>query len=321
MKEEITIAGMKVGLRLLGKGELKGIPIDAALGYHFYEAQFRGYPFLLLEARSQRKLSPLQYFRLAGHIQTIKGLPCVFLFQSLPTYERNRLIERGVYFVAGEKYVFLPFLLVNAREGKAVKTDKLLPAAQYLLLHHLQVRDLSGESLMTLEQILPYKYVTLSRAVRQSEAMGLLESHAGAAREKILHFPLNKERLWDDAEPLMQNPVKVVHFADEKPDGGLLGGINALAHYSSLNPEDCPAYAISEEQFRRLRKEGRLQGLNPIEGNVKIEVWKYPPIPMGQQAGLKVVDKLSLYLTLKDEQDPRVEKELEHLMQTIWSKD
>lgn len=320
MKENITMAGIKVGLRLLEKGELKGIPIDAALGYHFYEAQFSGHPFLLLEAKNQRKLAPLQYLRLAGHIQAIKGLPCVFLFQSLPTYERNRLIERGVYFVVGDKYVFLPFLLVNAREAKAVKTDKLLPAAQYLLLYHLQVRDLTGESLMTLEQILPYKYVTLSRAVRQAEAMGLLECHAGAAGEKILHLLPDKEQLWLEAEPLMRNPVKTIHFVDEKPDGSLLCGINALAGYSSLNPEDCPAYAISEEQYRKLKKEGRLQGLNPVEGNVKIEVWKYPPIPMGQQGDTKVVDKLSLCLTLKNEQDPRVQKELEHLMRTIWSK-
>lgn len=321
MKEGITIAGIKVGLRLLGKGELKGIPIDAALGYHFYEAQFRSYPFLLLEAKKQRKLSPLQYLCLAEHIQAIKGLPCVFLFQSLPTYERNRLIERGVYFVVGDKYVFLPFLLINAREEKEVKSDKLFPAAQYLLLYHLQVRDLTGESLMTLEQKLPYKYVTLSRAVRQVEAMGLLECRAGTAGEKILHFPPDKEQLWMDAEPLMQNPVKAIHFAVEKPDGSLLCGINALAGYSNLNPEECPAYAISEEQYRKLKKEGRLRGLNPVEGNVKMEVWKYPPIPMGRQGDTKVVDKLSLYLTLKNEQDPRVEKELEHLMQTIWSKE
>lgn len=209
-KEGITIAGINVGLRLLGKSELKGIPIDAALGYHFYEAQFRGYPFLLLEAQDQRKLSPLQYLRLAGHIQAIKGLPCVFLFQSLPTYERNRLIERGVYFVMGDKYVFLPFLLVNTREEKVVKTDKLLPAAQYLLLYHLQVRDLTGESLMTLEQKLPYKYVTLSRAVRQAEAMGLLECHAGVAGEKILHFPPGNEQLWMDAELLMQIVLQTI---------------------------------------------------------------------------------------------------------------
>ena len=44
-----------------------------------------------------------------------------------------------------------------------------------------------------------------------------------------------------------------------------------------------------------------------IEDIQRIEIWKYPPIPMEEE----FVDKLSLYLTLKDDVDPRVEKELE----------
>ena len=39
-------------------------------------------------------------------------MPCVFLFENLATYERNRLIARGVHFIVSGKYVFLPFYLL-----------------------------------------------------------------------------------------------------------------------------------------------------------------------------------------------------------------
>lgn len=48
----------------------------------------------------------------------------------------------------------------------------------------------------------------------------------------------------------------------------------------------------------------------------KIEVWKYSPQMDLQQD--EYVDKLSLYLSLVNENDPRVEKELETLINEIW---
>jgi hypothetical protein len=43
-----------------------------------------------------------------------------------------------------------------------------------------------------------------------------------------------------------------------------------------------------------------------------LEVWNYPSLSQDY------ADPISLYLTLKDEKDPRVEKELELMISKIW---
>ena len=50
------------------------------------------------------------------------------------------------------------------------------------------------------------------------------------------------------------------------------------------------------------------------EGRFRIEVWKYPPIGSGT-----CVDKLSLALSLQENKDERVQKEIELMINAIWS--
>lgn len=72
-------------------------------------------------------------------------------------------------------------------------------------------------------------------------------------------------------------------------------------------------YAMDESEFRSAELSGLFRNLNQIEGETKIEVWKYPPI-----APNNVVDKLSLFLTLRGDKDPRVEKELGLMISKLW---
>ena len=55
---------------------------------------------------------------------------------------------------------------------------------------------------------------------------------------------------------------------------------------------------------------------NDIEGRYTIEIWKYPTC-MPHQPNTKIVDKLSLYLSMKDDPDARIEKELEELIENM----
>lgn len=54
--------------------------------------------------------------------------------------------------------------------------------------------------------------------------------------------------------------------------------------------------------------------VNPIEGDCCVETWQYPPIPTDK----RYVDKLSLALSLRDNHDPRVEKEVELMIEQLW---
>jgi hypothetical protein len=71
--------------------------------------------------------------------------------------------------------------------------------------------------------------------------------------------------------------------------------------------------AIWDKQFQSSNQ------YNEIEGNYRIEIWKYPTTMPCQSNG-RIVDKLSLYLSMKDEPDARIEKELELLIEEMkWT--
>ena len=57
--------------------------------------------------------------------------------------------------------------------------------------------------------------------------------------------------------------------------------------------------------------------INSWDGAYKIEVWKYPPIIADEG----FVDRLSLALALKNDEDPRVHKEVERIIEETWFKD
>ena len=314
--KEVIIAGQSISLRILNRNELKGIYTDALIRYTFYEAAFQGNRFILLEPNNNVRQKPLQYKTTADIIQAKIHLPCVFLFDTLAYYERNRLIERGVYFIVSKKFVFLPFLLINAKAGKGVDTGKMLPAAQYIVLYHLQRGDLNGYTLAGLSKELPYEYVTVSRAVRQLEAMSLIETKVDATGTKMIYFMSNNDLLWKTAEPLFSSPVKKRYYADENITSGIVSGVSALSHYSSLNPDEQICYAFDSVTFKALDL-NNIKGLNTQDGPVVLEIWRYPPLVPSGNTEKRYVDKLSLYLSLRNEKDPRIEKELEIMLKSM----
>jgi hypothetical protein len=79
-------------------------------------------------------------------------------------------------------------------------------------------------------------------------------------------------------------------------------------HYSHLNPEQYGSVAIWDRDFQAEDK------YNEIEGNYRIEIWKYPTTMLNQPNG-GIVDKLSLSLSMKGDPDARIEKELELLIE------
>lgn len=115
--------------------------------------------------------------------------------------------------------------------------------------------------------------------------------------------------------PYLMSPVKKTVYSDELgKEPFYVGGISALSHYSFLNPDDQTTLAVWERDFVPGNRSYREWGSQDFK--YKIEIWKYPP-EMGIGQG-EYVDRLSLYLSLQEDNDPRVEKELENIIDEIW---
>ena len=104
---DITIAGRNVSLQLRGKERMKGVTIGDALAYRFYDGEYQGMPLLFAEPKGP-VASPRNLALTADKISASMGLPVVYLLPSAPAYQRQRLIDRDVYFVVSAKYAHLP---------------------------------------------------------------------------------------------------------------------------------------------------------------------------------------------------------------------
>ena len=111
----IKIAGIKIPLKERGKSNLKGITVDDSVRYYFYDFSFQGELLLLLVSKFSKE-TPLQYQRRAARLSVTLGVHIVFYFDHLDFYEKKRLLEKGVYYVAGEDNAFLPTLLTTPEE-------------------------------------------------------------------------------------------------------------------------------------------------------------------------------------------------------------
>ena len=311
---EVKVAGKALVLSPMKKEELKGIPIDTKLRFQFYRAIFNENFFCLLETKKEENHASVDCLRLAERLKNILNLPVVFLFRNLQFVERNRLIDRGVYFIVSDKFAFLPFLIINYKETVRKKAEELSSVAQYILLYHLQIDDMNGWSMADMGEELPYTYVTISRAFKNLEELHLCKIELDENRVKRIFFEGTKKEVWERSLPYLKDPVKKkLYFDDIATDSTFTeGGITALAHYTSLNPDETKTYVMDAKRYKDLQHNSIFVNQNDIEGNICIEIWNYPPLCQDY------ADPLSLYLTLRDDRDPRTEKELEIMINKLW---
>lgn len=305
---EITIAGQQIELRNLSKQDQKGLWLELIANFNMMQFEFNGQVMLLLVAKGNVNYTNVQRRKISERIESVKHIPAVFYFDNLLTYERDRLVEQGVYFVVADKFAFVPTLIINRRSTKSEIKESFYPSTQYILLYHLQIKSLDGLLLKELEDMVPYKYKTISKSLKQLEALGLVR--LDGSRNKKLVFELSGKELWDKASTNLIDPIKSIEYTSDVFPKGDIGGISALSHYSMLAPEDVPTRVISVDWVREHRSS--LPELHSFEDTQRIEIWKYPPL-----GTFGYVDKLSLFLTLKDDNDPRVEKEIEIMMNEI----
>ena len=317
--KEIAILGRPIQLQERSKAQMEGATIGDLLTYKFYDGEFHGMPLLFAEPKG-KVATPRCLSVTANNLTSLLQLPIVFLLPACPAYERQRLIDKDVYFVVSEKYVHLPMLLANERVRKTKQAKTLTPVAQYLLLYHLQIGSIEEMAARDIEGKIPYSYASITLGLTCLEDLGLCKKVTEASKRKVIHFDMKGMNLWEQAQPFLVNPVEERIYCD-----GLLSddsfpecGINALAHYTRLNPDPERTIMMSVKQLRNFKSSEALVRPNEFDGNIIIEAWKYPPVTA---TGVKAewVDRLSLAISLREDEDPRVEGEVERLInETEW---
>lgn len=319
--KDIVILGRPVQLQERSKAQMKGATIGDSLTYKFYDGEFHGMSLLFAEPKG-KVATPHSLSVTASKLISLFQRPTVYILPACPAYERQRLIDKDVYFVVSDKYVHLPMLLANERIRKTRQAKTLTPVAQYLLLYHLQIESIEGMAARDIEGKIPYSYASITLGITCLEDMGLCQKISDGSKRKVIHFDKKGKKLWEQALPLLLNPVEERIYCDDliSDEHFPVCGINALAHYTGLNPDTERTIMVTIKQLREFKSSGALVRPNEFDGNIIIEAWKYPPVTIIDTQA-EWVDKLSLVISLRDEQDPRVEGEVERLINDMAWKD
>ena len=316
MDRNISIAGIPVELVPIPREGLKGLNLDTILMFHFYKTVFNQCELCIAEPKNDTPpLTPKQYRYIAELIEQAIGMPVAFLLPSLPYYERSRLVAQGVYFVISDQYVFLPGILINAQiKRQSKKSEPLSATAQYILLYYLLHREIDEFTLQQIEAEVPYSYQLVSRAVVELEDKQLFQAKKDW-KTKLLSSNIPRKMLWEKVMPFLTSPIKKIIYTDKLwPAPFYIGGISALSHYSNLNPDEQQTRVIWNKEFDK-KKEVELEKNGP-DSSYRIEIWKYSPTMNVQR--YEYVDQLSLYLSLRNDNDPRVKKELDIILSEVW---
>ena len=318
MKTAINISGFNVALSNLPKELLSGLPVDIFVRYNCLSGSFKDVDFCFLQQKdTSAALSPARLRKVANKVYSLLKRPIVFIFDTLPFYQRQRLIEQNVNFVVSGKYANLPNFFVNSLEpdSREKKSGKLSPVAQYILVYYLLHPHDELDSIANIQKVTPFSYLQISRALIDLEKFNLCSSKTIAGKGKQVSFNPDRKALWNDSLTYLRNPVKQTAFTDSdiKVESPIKqSGMNALAYHSDLNPVRQITLALNKKEFDAISE--NLTDINPVEGKTAIQEWIYPPVPFDNE---EFVDPLSLWLSIKDKSNPRVEDALEQLIENI----
>ena len=287
------------------------LPISIVGNFELYDGQILGKNVLFAFINDGNIITPVQTKKQLDMIQRKTGMVTILVPRYLYSYNVSRLIVQKVNFVIPNKQMFIPSLLLDLTvvniANEESKNDTITPLTQCLLLYHLETESLSGRTSYELADKLSVSYASINRALRWLVSKDLIKLEG--VKTKTLQIDLSDRELWNKALPLLVSPIEQLYYTDALLDGQTISGVNALSSYTMLNDESRQCCAVSKKDFKALKIIADKQF-----GQNEIQVWKYNPRMLSSTG---VVDKLSLYLSLKDNEDERIQIELERLINEI----
>ncbi len=291
------------------------IPYGLMDTYEYYTGNLAGVNTLFVGVGDTPEGATPQTLEKHSKILTKNGeMPVVFLFGNMPAYLFARYTQRKLNLIVGDKHLFLPDFLLVVGKGKAerpINEETIPPFVQLLLLYHLQKETINGKTMKDLQSLLHVSYATINRSIRWLAANDYIKLEGG--KEKTIMLNLEGRELWDKAKEQMSSPVDFMVRTPELWLGekGLVSGENALAKYTMYNG-GFYRIALSREAYDSVKKDVFWDPYAEAE----VQVWKYDPKLLSNTG---VIDKLSLYLLLRDSPDDRVQIELENMINDmIW---
>ena len=297
------------------------LPISFEKRFQYVQMKFHKESFLLIK---EKRRGSLDSFVTQARIMGEKAsMDVILVFSKLSDIEKKQLLQARVPFVDFKGNLFFPplGLVLNANDDVATSKE-LTPSEQLTWIAFLLTKGQKIVDVDMLSQVTGLPNSTIYRCLRTFKALDWLNKP-----KKLYTYTASKKELFLKSESYLFNPIKKrlllpnVDLENIKSDSRLLyGGTYALSYLTFLAESDeNSSYVISQRQFNKLSLP---LSQHVLEGKV-LEIWRYSPFVSGfwndfkENQDRQFVDPISLYLTLKDDDDPRVEEEIEVLKNNI----
>ena len=297
------------------------LPISFEKRFQYVQMKFHKESFLLIK---EKRRGNLDSFVTQARIMGEKAsMDVILVFSKLSDIEKKQLLQARVPFVDFKGNLFFPplGLVLNANDDVATSKE-LTPSEQLTWIAFLLTKGQKIVDVDMLSQVTGLPNSTIYRCLRTFKTLDWLNKP-----NKLYTYTASKKELFLKSESYLFNPIKKrlllpnVDLENIKSDSRLLyGGTYALSYLTFLAESDeNSSYVISHRQFNKLSLP---LSQHVLEGKV-LEIWRYSPFvsefwnDFKENQDRQFVDPISLYLTLKDDDDPRVEEEIEVLKNNI----
>lgn len=318
-KLEQYLLQLSEGGVVLSPEQGKELPLILRERFNLFHVRLFDREWLLaIEAKGWDAGTPTEYRDQAGKLASALGKPVVLVLAALSGASRNRLVQMNVPFIVPASQIFLPVSMINLREvypRQGFQEGKSLsPTGQVLVIYQILNGGLDALSSKQIAQLTGYSEMGISKARSELEANQLCEVKR-EGRESHMRFPASARELWEKAMPLLGSPVQKRHWVQwgQAPRTVKRAGISALSEQSSLADDAIPVFALKKQAFKALLEQAELHGCSDrFEADACVEAWKYDPALLSDG---DVVDSLSLFLSLRNNPDERVQGALADMME------
>lgn len=298
--------------------EKNGLPRYLSAGRKMYKAQYEQFGFYIIKLPSAIDSRVLYKEKLLYEEKF--GVPVAFCFETLTKNNRNAYVKHHIPFMMIPAQIYLPFLGIlfskkfTGAEGSALL--QLTANAQMILLYLLYNKQ-ADYTKKELAVILGLDPVYVTRGTKELVSRGFIaEKRKGRSVE--VGLAIDSKELFNVVNSALSSPVSDVIYVRKTEDVTGLPKASgfALSEISMLNPPEIAVYACFKKSRIVVDKFEIADepGWEKPSDICKVELWNYDPAKLCENG---IVDKLSLYASLKDTKDPRVQGELENVLEEL----
>ena len=299
----------------LAPAEPRSLPLFLRERFQLHQGEIFGRSFIFaIDRLGEQDPSAANYANLTECLSGHLGDSVVLVLPGLAPHIRQGLIRLGRPFIVPGSQTFLPTAIIDLRErqpGTLPTAKTLSPAAQCVLLYHLERESIHPWPLQKVAEAVGYSPNMLIKVKRELEAVELCDP-VRSGRVVTLRFHVERRALWQKVLPWLASPVRATHWVrwEKPPTQALMAGMTALSRATMIVDDRTPVYAL----HHKASKDNAFEiCADRIAATARLEIWNYNPRLLTIRE--EMVDPLSLFLSLRHDPNERVQDQLETLIE------